>query len=84
MRYLIVLAACSLAGCSDGIPADTGSIKAPSKWMMARKCNLPPVPKEDGDPVKRAEYLVELQRCAAQRGDQVAGLQSYARKVAKR
>lgn len=84
MRWIIVLAACGLAGCSDGIPTDTGSINPPSKWMMARKCNLPPVPPEDGDPVQRAEYNVKLRRCAAQRGDQVSGLQSYARKVAKR
>lgn len=84
MRWIIVLAACGLAGCSDAIPADTGSISAPSKWMMARKCTLPAVPKDDGDPVARAEYQVKVRRCAAQRGDQVSGLQSYARKVAKR
>jgi len=76
---LFLLAALALAGCA----ADTtGRPNPPSAWLMARTCDLPPIPKDDGDPVTRADYEARLRTCAAGRGDQVRGLQQYARKVA--
>jgi hypothetical protein len=82
-RVLIASAACLiLAGCG-GTPVDVPNLKAPSKWLMATPCKLPVYPKEDGDPVARANYDAELRKCAARRADQAKGLQQYAKAVVK-
>lgn len=82
-RVLVTLAACLLlAGCG-GTPVDVAKLKPPSKWLMAAPCRLPAYPQQDGDPVVRAEYDAALRKCAARRGDQTRGLQSYARTVVK-
>lgn len=82
-RVLILAATClALAGCG-GPPVDVAKLKPPAKWLMARQCSLPPYPKEDGDPVARANYDAALRKCAARRGDQTKGLQHYARTVVR-
>lgn len=82
-RVPMIMAACLLlAGCG-GTPVDVANLKPPAKWMMASPCRLPAYPKEDGDPVARANYDAALRKCAARRGDQAKGLQQYARTVVK-
>lgn len=82
-RVLISAATCLImAGCG-GPPVDVARLKPPSKWMMAAPCRLPAYPKDDGDPVTRANYDAALRKCAARRGDQTKGLQHYARAVVK-
>jgi hypothetical protein len=81
-RVLITIATClAVAGCSP--PVDVANLKPPAKWMMASPCRLPAYPKEDGDPVARANYDAALRKCAARRGDQAKGLQQYAKTVVK-
>lgn len=79
IRFLVVLSAVLLAGCET----PTGKPQPPAGWLMQKSCKLPPVPADDGDPVARADYDTQMRRCAADRGDQVRGLQSYARKVSR-
>lgn len=78
-----IVVSAGLAGCSGGT-FDAGELAPPPKWVMAKKCPLPQRPADDGDPVVRADYEAKLRRCAARRGDQVDGLQSYARTATQR
>ena len=78
MRPMMILAALSLAGCESG---PTGKPNPPSGWLMSKPCTIPSMKKDDGDPVARADYEARLRECAADRGDQVRGLQKYARVV---
>lgn len=71
---LIAALTLGLTGCET--PRAT---KMPSRWLMAAPCALPPVPEKDGDPVVGATHEGELRKCAANRKDQVLGLQRYAR-----
>jgi hypothetical protein len=81
-RVLILAATCLLAGCG-GAPTDVAKLKPPAKWLMAYPCELPNLPKSDGDPVARADYDAAIRKCAARRGDQTRGLQRYAQTVVK-
>jgi len=82
-RVLILSAICLPLAACGGAPTDPTALKPPAKWMMANPCNLPAYPKDDGDPVARANYDASLRKCAARRGDQTKGLQQYARAVVK-
>lgn len=85
MRIVMAALLCLImAGCAAKAPVDTGRLKGPAGWLMAKPCALPKYPKANGDPVVRASYDTDTRRCAARRGDQVRGLQAYARTVTKR
>ncbi len=77
-RPLLILAALALAGCET---APAGKPDLPAGWLMQKPPACPTAPANDGDPVVRAEYEARLRECAADRGDQVRGLQKYARTV---
>lgn len=77
----IGLVAVLLAGCDKPVPVS--DLKPPGKWMMAAPCKLPKYPANDGDPLVRVQHETSMRKCAAKRGDQVRGLQSYVRKVVK-
>lgn len=85
MKYVAtILGALSLAGCASSGAMDVAQISKPERSLMLPACESPPYPKDEGNPDKRARWLVADGQCDALNVTKIEGLQQYARAVSSR
>lgn len=76
-----VLLVLVLAGCAPSPPVDPVKLASAPKWALQSCPDLPPIPKDDGDPAVRAEHYGVVRGQYEDCRDRQRALAGYARKV---